>query len=405
MRKKFSTKIQKIVFGIMLLTMFLAAFGPGGLPVVHAQEGSTGTPAGTPPPQPPTIPGKDPGNQPPEREGVPGATRAENGQWSMSAGNEAAGQDNAGESVYSSKKTDDFGYTWKTPKTYSWIDTSGGTDTGITTSNYSSGPVDIGFPFKYYENTYSQIYISLYGFLSFQSNYLYDNQSYIPDASPPNDVIAPYWSPVDDITGYVHYLQGGVAPNRWFAVEWNQMYSYGNTFTFEAILYENGNIDFQYGNMIYGNTWWCQASGIEDFHRPGGIIHHRFLRARQIQPRGQRPAPGAFRPGGPVPALLWRLRFAGRQRGHSGGGPQHGRPGDRHVYPGRLLSLAGVPVRFGRHNAACGYQRRRQDRYRARGAGRYGQLRRKGARSRQRSGGRASATNPRCRPWRAICRD
>ncbi len=58
---------------------------------------------------------------------------------------------------------DDFGYTWSDSVPLSWIDARTGTDTGLGGNTRVVGPVSLPFPFKFYENTYSQIYISKYG--------------------------------------------------------------------------------------------------------------------------------------------------------------------------------------------------------------------------------------------------
>ena len=47
---------------------------------------------------------------------------------------------------------DDFGYTWNDWEPLNWIDASGGTNTGISGTTDHAGPIDIGFPFKFYEN-------------------------------------------------------------------------------------------------------------------------------------------------------------------------------------------------------------------------------------------------------------
>jgi hypothetical protein len=277
MHTLFKTNVRKIVYGMMLLGIILAAFGSARLPAVHAQEGGTGTATPAKPPSEPPS-GDVPGSRPSDPAGVDGAVQDSNGLWYVPAGDGVAAQANEIEPL-AAAKSDEFGYTWK-GAAYSWIDASGGSDTGINSSNDSAGPLDIGFPFKYYENVYSQIYISLYGFLAFGGGYLDNDQSEIPGAEPPNNVIAPYWSPVQDVYGYVRYLSGGAAPNRWFAVEWNKLESnccnHNNEYTFEAILYENGDIAFQYGNMQTGNGWWCQASGIEDSTGLVGLSITRF---------------------------------------------------------------------------------------------------------------------------------
>ena len=75
---------------------------------------------------------------------------------------------------------DDFGYTWDDTVAMNWIDASGGTDTGLNSSTDHVGPVGIGFPFKYYENTYSQLYISRFGFVAFKTTVSIDSQSRYP---------------------------------------------------------------------------------------------------------------------------------------------------------------------------------------------------------------------------------
>jgi hypothetical protein len=179
---------------------------------------------------------------------------------------------------------DDFGYTWDKTIPLSWIDASGGIDTGITPNNNRTGPIDIGFPFKYYENTYSSLYISLYGFVTFRdTGRWWNDQSRIPSPNEPNDVIAPSWIPIERVDGYIRYAHGGTAPNRWFVVEWNRVISDccsggvdPTQLTFQLILHENGIIDMQYLDMSYGRSNWCMASGIEDSTGLDGLTITEF---------------------------------------------------------------------------------------------------------------------------------
>ena len=197
--------------------------------------------------------------------------------------------------------SDDFGYTWDDSVPLNWIDASGGTDAGINSSTDHAGPIDIGFSFKYYENAYTQLYISRFGFVAFNDNNIYNSQSRIPSPEKPDDVIAPHWVPAYNVNGYVRYLSGGTAPNRWFVVEWNRLESdccgddAAEEYTFEVILHESGDIVFQYGTMTVDDGWWCQASGIEDSTGLDGLSITDFC--RQIDPnhavRIYRPAPSA----------------------------------------------------------------------------------------------------------------
>lgn len=195
-----------------------------------------------------------------------------------------------------------YGYIWDDTAPLSWIDASSGVDLGLSPAADQSAPVEIGFPFKYYENTYSQLVVSLHGVLGFTSADLSLLQSSIPNPAIPNDIIAPYWAPVDAVGGYVRYLQGGDAPNRWFAVEWNRVQADPlfegemDEYTFEAILHENGDIVFQYGEIQLGGSYYlCQISGIEDGAGSDGLEITEFCRsiASNHAVRITRPAPGA----------------------------------------------------------------------------------------------------------------
>ena len=64
---------------------------------------------------------------------------------------------------------DDFGYTWDDSVAFNWIDATGGTDTGMSghSGDQATGPVPLPFLFKYYENTYTQVYIAASGYLAF----------------------------------------------------------------------------------------------------------------------------------------------------------------------------------------------------------------------------------------------
>ncbi len=194
---------------------------------------------------------------------------------------------------------DNFGYTFTDPVAHSWISASSGTNTGVTNTNTMSGAIDIGFPFKYYENSYSKIYVARHGYANFEFNGNWTSQSRIPSAGPPNNVIAPHWAPHDNVNGYVRYLRGGSAPNRFFVVEWNRLTrdtTRLDEYTFGFVLYENGDIVFQYQGMPTPTSGYsCQASGIEDSTGTVGLSITPFcqLISSNHAVRIYRPAPAA----------------------------------------------------------------------------------------------------------------
>lgn len=179
---------------------------------------------------------------------------------------------------------DDFGYTWSDSVPFSWINATGGVATALGGSTYVVGPIALPFSFKYYENTYNQIYISKYGYAGFTNSNLTRSQGRIPFPDTPNNIIAPYWIPSlineSGYTGKVYYLSGGTAPNRYFVIEWYQIRgSYlpnENVYTFEVVLYENGDILVQHAAMTYGAGWICGHVGLEDAEGLDGLAYGSF---------------------------------------------------------------------------------------------------------------------------------
>ena len=180
---------------------------------------------------------------------------------------------------------DEYGYTWDDSVPVNWIE--GTTETGLSGSGDYVGPISLGFSFNYYENSYTDLYITSSGYISFDSEDLWNEQERIPSPATPNDVIAPYWAPLDvnsaTSTGHIYYRKGGVAPNRWFAVEWDHVNGAqpediggDDTFTFEVVLYENGDILFQYLAMQFSGSRWCESGGIEDAAGLDGLTYIEF---------------------------------------------------------------------------------------------------------------------------------
>jgi hypothetical protein len=177
---------------------------------------------------------------------------------------------------------DDFGYTWVDTTPYSWIDATTGTNTGIIGDN-TADMINIGFPFKFYGRVWTQASVSTNGFMSFSGLYSGCCGGFaIPAPIPPNNVIAPYWADLAVSAGFnsgaIYTFNGGAAPNRYFVVEWKNVTAccQANAIdykTFELILFENGNIKFQYQLM---NGDLTQASvGVED---STGLVGLQVLR-------------------------------------------------------------------------------------------------------------------------------
>ncbi|MDQ6693856.1 MAG: S-layer homology domain-containing protein [Chloroflexota bacterium] len=113
------------------------------------------------------------------------------------------------------------------------------------------------FAFPFYGSNYSTIHISTNGNVHFGApNDYYPDASCLPTNSEyvPKGMIAPLW--YDFVVPTAASGEGGVyttilgsSPNRQFVVEWRNVYDYNSNSsraTFEVLLSENGEIDFQY---------------------------------------------------------------------------------------------------------------------------------------------------------------
>jgi hypothetical protein len=220
---------------------------------------------------------------------------------------------------------DDFGYMWSNAVPFHWIDAKSlGTNSGVYGGYVFKGPVNIGFNFQFYENTYSRLYFSTKGLISFEQGGTWYGNTALPVPAPPNNIIVPLWYDLGMYKGNrsnagIFTYQGGAAPNRYFVVEWFRSDGYSGDgasgddyadLTFEAILYENGNIEFQYSNLSGTPMYWQSATvGIEDklgysgLQRTSGLSNNTAMRFTRpgpaarvaVSPRN----PGAFTsPGG-----------------------------------------------------------------------------------------------------------
>jgi len=174
--------------------------------------------------------------------------------------------------------SDHYGYTMDDSVSYLWVDATaagsvadfieGDRDDGYT------GGIPIGFDFKYYENTYNQLHISTNGFISFESGSTTLTNQFLPQDPDPNNIIAPFW---DDLNlaeiGDIYYWLDDLSSPKKFVIEWNQVVKFGSTdlLTFEIVLYENGDILFQYqdlnGDLVNSTV------GIEDKEGSDGLLY------------------------------------------------------------------------------------------------------------------------------------
>lgn len=105
-------------------------------------------------------------------------------------------------------------------------DMSGATEITISDDGVS-GAVPIGFPFRFYNNSFENVYISAEGFITFRSidfDYINFLQRAIPNTLLVNDFIALAWNNMSFVAGSkIRYQTFGTAPQRKFVVEFLDM--------------------------------------------------------------------------------------------------------------------------------------------------------------------------------------
>jgi hypothetical protein len=128
------------------------------------------------------------------------------------------------------------------------------TMTPLNLGDDNTRQVALGFEFEYWGQTFTDVWVSSNGFVSFQSgNHLCCNGQPIEQAQ--RNTIYAYWSDLISFTGNPYYrVSDGAALFGWYNV---QEYGTNNSNTFEIALFDNGNIQFNYGSL--------SASGGRDF--------------------------------------------------------------------------------------------------------------------------------------------
>lgn len=128
------------------------------------------------------------------------------------------------------------------------------TMTPLNLGDDNTRQVALGFEFEYWGQTFTDVWVSSNGFVSFQgpANLCCNGQ---PLEQAQRNTIYAYWSDLISFTGNPYYrISDGSALFGWYNV---QEYGTNNSNTFEIGLFSNGSIQFNYGSL--------SASGWRDF--------------------------------------------------------------------------------------------------------------------------------------------
>lgn len=136
-----------------------------------------------------------------------------------------------------------------------------------------------GFTFPFAGVSYSSVRVLTNGMLQFGTDTgamrLYTNTPLptgAPDpygscaASTTARTLMPYWTDLDPSSSRgasVTWQQKGTSPNRYVVISWNSVYEYRTStpYTFQTLLYESGDIKYQYGNA--NTTGWNATIGVQ----------------------------------------------------------------------------------------------------------------------------------------------
>jgi len=154
---------------------------------------------------------------------------------------------------------DEFGYFWldsdnpEGPE-YDWLDV---TDVGQVVDfvqgnadNGNTGPIDLGFDFQHYGNSFSTICICSNGWASFTDGTSVNSYDLpIPSTYAPNDLLAPFWVDLNPGAGGDVYYYTNSADSA--IISWEAVYdkSEEGIFTFQIVLVAPDTIVYQYELM------------------------------------------------------------------------------------------------------------------------------------------------------------
>ncbi len=141
-------------------------------------------------------------------------------------------------------------YTMDIGNPYTWIDASGGQELILTDDDYSAIPLP--FEFQFYNETFSTIYISSNGYLSFTdtSPYWFYNIPF-PSSNPYHAyMISPFWDDLNPSDGGHIFIQSF---GSYWVAEWQGIHHYSGPLvgSFQVILYKSGRIVFNYDYIDY----------------------------------------------------------------------------------------------------------------------------------------------------------
>ncbi|MFX0098443.1 MAG: FG-GAP-like repeat-containing protein [Candidatus Hodarchaeota archaeon] len=141
---------------------------------------------------------------------------------------------------------------------YEWINATDGVQCTMADRDDGSQLFYLPFNFTYYSETFDYMYVCTNGFVSFVDYTAASNPAF-PTAAY-DFVISPFWDDLEADNPRNIYVKNLTYPNR-VVVEWENIWTWGRSFgignlvgSFEIVLYETGDILFNYDYVQYTGT-------------------------------------------------------------------------------------------------------------------------------------------------------
>ncbi len=174
------------------------------------------------------------------------------------------------------------GYAWRTSDdpdgpAYAWEDNSGGTTIPLPSDPDEgvAGPFPLGFDFSLFGMTSAQFWVSMNGAVLFQTNALLWLNTALPAYRPAGGIVAPFWTDLDCTGRTLKYSSDGTK----CVISYFNVPLWGSTDlnTFQTILYNTGEIVFQYQTMN-GLLTSCTV-GIQGTNQPRNSVQAAYQQA------------------------------------------------------------------------------------------------------------------------------
>ncbi len=139
--------------------------------------------------------------------------------------------------------------------TYTWIDATTGIRSGMENVDDGAERYQFPFTFNFYNESFTSFYVCTNGFISFSYCNDWETEPF-PTAQFPL-MIAPLWDDLESSSPSNIYVLNLTAPNR-VVVEWKDIDYSSSGFlvgSFECILYESGEIIFNYDYLDFVSSY------------------------------------------------------------------------------------------------------------------------------------------------------